>query len=78
MKKFNLKKLANKFAAQLVCRRQIALDKLAENNGQFVMDHAVVFVLILVLAGIALTLLTSFLNDDLAPTLRQKILDFFN
>lgn len=52
--------------------------KLAEENGQFVVDHAVVFVLIIVLGGIALGLLTAFLNTDLAPALKGKILGFLN
>lgn len=52
--------------------------KLAETRGDFVMDHAVVFVIILVVGGAALLLLTTFLNTDMGPLLTQKIKDFFN
>lgn len=52
--------------------------KLTAKDGQFVVDHAVVFVLIIVLGGIALALLTTFLQNDMAPTLKTKILEFFN
>lgn len=53
-------------------------DTLKDESGQFVMDHAVVFVIILVLGALALLLLKNFLNDDLAPTLKTKIMAFFN
>lgn len=52
-------------------------EKLSEEKGQFVMDHAVVFVLIIVLGGIALVLLTTYLQNDLSNTLRDKINEFF-
>ena len=84
MKKF-LKNLVNtvdnmtrKFCADITIERSTVRAKLDNNNGAFVMDHAAVFVLILVLAGIALVLLTNFLQDDMAPTLRDKIMKFFN
>ncbi|MET0018007.1 hypothetical protein [Oscillibacter sp.] len=53
-------------------------DTLKDESGQFVMDHAVVFVIILVLGAAALLLLKNFLNDDLAPTLKTKIMAYFN
>lgn len=52
--------------------------KLAENDGQFVMDHAVVFVIIIVLGGVSLLLLRNYLNDELSNTLKSKINEFFN
>lgn len=52
-------------------------EKLSEEKGQFVMDHAVVFVLIIVLGGSALVLLTTYLQNDLSTTLRDKINEFF-
>ena len=39
---------------------------------------SVMFVIILVLGALALLLLKNFLNDDLAPTLKTKIMAFFN
>ncbi|MEM5781561.1 MAG: DUF6133 family protein [Lawsonibacter sp.] len=62
-----------------VIRLQLSVrQKLQETDGNFVMDHAVVFVIIVVLGGIVLTLLTKYLNDDLSSTLKTKINDFFN
>lgn len=52
--------------------------KLAEDEGQFVMDHAVVFVIIIVLGGVSLLLLKNYLNDELSNTLKSKINEFFN
>lgn len=76
--KNTLDKTARKICASLAGKKCEARAKLAENSGQFVMDHAVVFVLIIVLGGIALALLTSFLQADMAPTLKSKIMEFFN
>ncbi|WP_293009828.1 MULTISPECIES: DUF6133 family protein [unclassified Oscillibacter] len=53
-------------------------DTLKDESGQFVMDHAVVFVIIIVLGALALLLLKNFLNNDMAPTLKTKIMEFFN
>lgn len=49
-----------------------------DESGQFVMDHAVQFVLILVLGGIVLVLLKDWLQNTMAPTLKTKIMEFFN
>ncbi|MEA4954810.1 MAG: hypothetical protein VB096_04785 [Pseudoflavonifractor sp.] len=68
---------ARKFCAAVTVKKSAVREKLAENSGQFVMDHAVVFVLIIVLGGIALALLTNFLQSDMAPTLKSKIMEFF-
>lgn len=76
--KNTLDKTARKICAAIAGKKNEAMDKLTENSGQFVMDHAVVFVLIIVLGGIALALLTSFLQADMAPTLKSKIMEFFN
>ena len=52
--------------------------KLLSNDGQFVVDHAVVFVIIIVLGALALTLLKGFIETDMAPVLKEKIMAFFN
>lgn len=52
--------------------------KLAEENGQFLMDQAIQFAIALGLAAICLTLLTAFLQSDLAPSVTAKIHSFFN
>lgn len=80
-----MKNLKNKIAAALTrtylrAKRtgDAVKERLESNEGQFVVDHAVVFVIILVVGALALTLLRTLMNETLAPTVRQKILDFFN
>lgn len=53
-------------------------EALTDESGQFVMDHSIAFIIAIVLGGAALLLLKNFLNDDMAPTLKTKIMDFFN
>lgn len=74
----NAKSNLNRACVRLRLGAQEAGEKLRETDGNFVMDHAVVFVLILVLGGIALLLLKNYLNNDLSSTLKDKINDFFN
>ena len=52
--------------------------KLLSNDGQFVVDHAVVFVIIIVLGALVLTVLKNFVETDMAPVLKEKIMAFFN
>lgn len=66
-----------KLCAAVTVKKHAVREKLAENSGQFVMEHAVTFVLIIVLAGIILVILTNFLQTDMAPTLKSKIMEFF-
>jgi|GEM_PF-2011563 len=67
-----------KFVAKVLVKQGAAHLKLAETRGDFVMEHAVVFVIILVVAAIVIALLIFFLQTELAPLLTQKIKDFFN
>lgn len=53
-------------------------ETLKDESGQFVMDHSIQFVIAIVLGAAALLLLKNFLNNDMAPTLKTKIMDFFN
>ena len=55
-----------------------ALIRLQNTDGQFVMDHAVVFVIIIVVGALVLVLLKNFVETDMAPVLKEKILAFFN
>ncbi len=73
--------LKNRFS--LACTRcysglQDTRRKLSESSGQFVMDHAIVFVIALVLGGIVVGLLTTYVRTDLANTIKTKLNDFFN
>ena len=76
--KNNLNAAMTKAYIRVQLRTARLKDTLKDESGQFVMDHAVVFVIILVLGALALLLLKNFLNDDLAPTLKTKIMAFFN
>lgn len=67
----NLKTKLNKILAK-------AYLTMRSTSGDFVVDHAVVFVIIIVLGALGLMLLKNFLNDTMAPTVEEKILDFFN
>ena len=55
-----------------------ALVRLQNTDGQFVMDHAVIFVIIIVVGALVLGLLKTFVETDMAPVLKEKILAFFN
>lgn len=52
--------------------------RLRSQRGEFVVNHGVVFLIILVLAALSITLLTGLMNDTIAPTIKQKMLGFFN
>lgn len=58
--------------------REKVKSKLRSRDGQFAMDNAVVIVIIVVIGGVALTLLTNYLQTDLAATIKSKINEFFN
>lgn len=52
--------------------------KLAEEHGQIFMEHTVGFIAVIVLGGIAISLLTALLRNDMAPSLTSKIMSLFN
>ena len=62
--------------SRLQALRAATRAKLAEENGQFVVDHAVVFVICIAIGSIVLVALTTFVNTDMAPALKNKILGF--
>lgn len=53
-------------------------NKLEEQQGDFILDHAMVFIIILVLGGIILLALKNYIGDDFTNLVKQKINDFFN
>lgn len=55
-----------------------AKNKLEEQQGDFILDHAMVFVIILVLGGIILIALKNYIGDDFTNLVKQKINEFFN
>lgn len=54
-----------------------ACRKLKEKRGDFVMDHAAVFLIILVVAGVVLGLLLTYFRTDFADALKTKINQLF-
>lgn len=55
-----------------------AAEKLAGQDGQFVVEHAAVFAIILVIAAIVIALLITFLQGDFKTLITGKISDLFN
>ena len=55
-----------------------AAAKLAEQNGQFVVEHAAVFAVILVVAAIAITLFVTYLQGDFSSLITGKVDDLFS
>lgn len=52
--------------------------KLAETRGDFVMNHAVVFIIIIVVAVVVIGLLIAYVQGDLASLLKGKVSGLFN
>ena len=52
--------------------------KLRSENGQFVVDNGVVLLIIVVVGAIVLVQFKDFVNDNLAPAIKDKMLAFFN
>lgn len=57
---------------------QNAKTKLKEENGQFVIDNGVVFVIIIVIAAIVITVLTNYIENDFNDLIINQINAFFN
>lgn len=73
--KNRLKQFLNKKFIAAKCR---LANKLAENDGQFSMDSSIYIIIAIVVGGIVLALVISFIQADLGPTIKAKIMDFFN
>ncbi|MEG1779435.1 MAG: DUF6133 family protein [Oscillospiraceae bacterium] len=52
--------------------------KLKENRGSFFTENALVIVITVAIAGLVLTLMFAMFKNELAPTLSNKIREFFN
>lgn len=78
----NLKNKLNSVKTTLAIRmkraKQDAADTLTDNSGQFVVDHAVVFIAIVVVGGLVLLAMKDFLTDQLIPAITAKIMELFN
>ncbi len=65
-------------AAAVLCAKARARTMLRDEKGTFVVEHGAVMLIILVVAALAIVLLKTLLNDTLAPTIKSKMLEFFN
>ncbi len=65
-------------AAAALCTEARARTMLRDEKGTFVVEHGAVMLIILVVAAVAIVLLKTLLNDTLAPTIKSKMLEFFN
>lgn len=52
--------------------------QMQSETGTFVVEHGAVMLIILVIAAIAIALLKTLVTDTLAPTIKEKMLAFFN
>lgn len=73
-----IKTTANKSLLRMQLMGMETRKKLHETSGQFVMEHTVVFVLILVLAGIGLAILAPWLKGTLATQIQDKVTETLN
>lgn len=73
-----MKKTTNKMLARVAIAIQDAKVKLNETKGQFVIDNGVVFVIIIVIGGIAIAVLTSYIENDFNSLITQQINSFFD
>ena len=78
----NLKNKLNSVKTTLaICMKrakQDATDTLTDNSGQFVVDHAVVFIIIVVVAAVVLYATKDFITNQLIPSITTKIMELFN
>lgn len=74
----DLKQKVRRAAARIMAHQKAAQLKLAEEHGQFIMDNAMIFVIILLLGAIVVAAMTTLVQNDLIPSLRTKIMDFFS
>lgn len=73
-----MKKLINKIATATCLRALEAKAKLMERKGQFVMEHAVAFIIIIVLGALGILLLTTYMQGDLSNMFKGKVEGLFN
>lgn len=52
--------------------------KLQEKKGNFVMEHGVVFIIIIALASVAIVALVAYMQSDLSSLLKLKVSELFN
>ena len=74
----SMKTVITRLYIRTLCQKARMKAILQNESGDFVADKGTVAVIIIVLGGIALALATTFLKDSLAPTLKEKLLAFFN
>jgi hypothetical protein len=71
----NVSRVANKIIDQVKVRPFAA--KLAESNGNFVVDHAATFAIIIAVAAVIITALIAYIKGDFSTLLTGKIGNLF-
>lgn len=74
----NTKSTLSNIKSRALCVARKARAVLTAQEGQFVVDHALVFVIGVAVAAVVLGVATSFVQSDLAPAVTDKILGFMN
>ena len=54
------------------------MQKLQEKKGDFVMDHAMVIIIVLVLGAITLTVMSGYIENDFFDIIKKKINEMFD
>lgn len=76
-----MKKIINKLNNLFIRTRLAAIgtrEKLEETRGDFVLDHAMVFVIILVIGAIVIAVISNYIQNDFVNLIKEKITAFFN
>jgi len=73
-----MKNLMNKIAIRTKLAAMGAKEKLTNRDGDFILDHAMVFVIILIVGGISIALLVTYLQGDFSTLVSDKVTEFFN
>lgn len=76
MKKFNSALTCRALYVQNIARKTKAA--LKNESGQFVMDHTFACVIGVAVAAVVLSVVIGFVQNDLAPNVTNKILNFMN
>lgn len=80
-----MKNLKNKINSTLTnlytrakCAEQDAAERLADNSGQIVIEHAGWAIVIVAIIAIVLVALPAFIQNDLGTAIKTKIMEMFN
>ena len=73
-----MKKTINNLFTRSKLATRSAKEKLQDTSGDFVLDHAMVFVIILVVGAVVITALVNYIENDFTDLIKSQINAFFN